>query len=133
MAFTVLLALVEVGRVAVLYGAREVIIAVLATAIWLQECDFGGSRRRNPPSAEATAVVDPDLVEHALQIDENPLTAREADVLGAAADGASTEEIGATLFPSPATVRTYLSNAIAKLGARNRIDAIRLARDAGWF
>jgi two-component system, NarL family, response regulator DesR len=34
---------------------------------------------------------------------------------------------------SPATVRNYLSYAMAKLGARNRIDAIRIARDAGWL
>ena len=34
---------------------------------------------------------------------------------------------------SPATVRNYLSNAITKTGARNRIDAIRIARDAGWL
>jgi Bacterial regulatory proteins, luxR family len=34
---------------------------------------------------------------------------------------------------SPATVRNYLSNAIAKVGARNRLDAIRIASDAGWF
>ena len=54
-------------------------------------------------------------------------------MLRAAAEGGSTEEIGASLFLSPATVRNYLSNAITKLDARNRIDAIRLARDAGWI
>ena len=35
--------------------------------------------------------------------------------------------MAATLALSPATVRNYLSNAIAKVGARNRIDAIRIA------
>jgi two-component system, NarL family, response regulator DesR len=34
---------------------------------------------------------------------------------------------------SPATVCNYLSNAISKVGGRNRIDAIRIARDAGWL
>jgi hypothetical protein len=33
----------------------------------------------------------------------------------------------------PATVRNYLSNAISKVGARNRMDAIRIASDAGWL
>jgi two-component system response regulator DesR len=37
------------------------------------------------------------------------------------------------LFLSPATVRNYLSNAMSKLGARNRIDAIRIAREAVWL
>jgi two-component system response regulator DesR len=107
------------------------------------EAHVAGYMRKNAPSEELADAIrrvakgqrflDPDLVSHALQIGENPLTVREADVLRAAADGGSTEEIGATLFLSPATVRNYLSNAISKLGARNRIDAIRLARDSGWL
>jgi glutathione S-transferase len=83
-----------------------------------------------PPS---DSVFSTRIVAHALQIDENPLTQREVEVLRAAADGRSTEDIGAVLLLSPATVRNYLSNAMSKLGARNRIDAIRLARDAGWL
>ncbi len=58
---------------------------------------------------------------------------RETDVLREAESGISTEEIGGRLSLSPATVRNYLSNAISKVGARNRIDAIRIARDAGWL
>ncbi len=102
-----------------------------------------GYMRKNAPSEELADAIrrvakgqrflDPDLVAQALQIGKNPLTAREVDVLRSAADGGSTDEIGAALFLTPATVRNYLSNAIAKLGARNRIDAIRLARDAGWI
>lgn len=107
------------------------------------EAHVAGYMRKNAPSEELADAIrrvakgqrflDPDLVAHALQIGENPLTPREADVLKAAADGGSTEEIGAALFLTPATVRNYLSNAISKLGARNRIDAIRLAREAGWL
>jgi two-component system, NarL family, response regulator DesR len=107
------------------------------------EAHVAGYMRKNAPSEELADAIrrvakgqrflDPDLVAHALQLGENPLTPRESEVLRAAADGGSTEEIGAALFLTPATVRNYLSNAIAKLGARNRIDAIRLARDAGWF
>jgi len=48
-------------------------------------------------------------------------------------DGISTDQIGSELSLSPATVRNYLSNSIAKVGGRNRIDAIRIARDAGWL
>lgn len=78
-------------------------------------------------------VIDPDLVAAALETGSSPLTPRETEVLRAAATGISTEEIGTRLSLSGTTVRNYLSNAIAKTGARNRIDAIRLARDAGWL
>jgi len=54
-------------------------------------------------------------------------------VLRSAEGGISTDQIASELSLSPATVRNYLSNAISKLGARNRIDAIRIARTAGWL
>lgn len=54
-------------------------------------------------------------------------------MLRTAEAGASTEEIATAQCLSPATVRNYLSNAITKTGARNRIDAIRIARNAGWL
>jgi two-component system, NarL family, response regulator DesR len=54
-------------------------------------------------------------------------------VLRAAAEGISTGQIGTRLHLSPTTVRSYLSNAIAKVGGRNRIDTIRIARNAGWI
>jgi len=78
-------------------------------------------------------VIDPDLVAAALETGASPLTGRESDVLRAAGDGITTGEIAHRLALSPATVRNYLSNAITKTGARNRIDAIRIARDAGWL
>ncbi|MBP2472586.1 two-component system response regulator DesR [Crossiella equi] len=78
-------------------------------------------------------VLDPGLVATALETGASPLTAREADVLRAARTGDSTEEIGRALALSPATVRNYLSNAISKVGARNRLDALRIAQDAGWL
>jgi two-component system response regulator DesR len=78
-------------------------------------------------------VIDPELVAAALETGASPLTAREADVLRAADSGISTEQIAARLSLSPATVRNYLSNAISKVGGRNRIDAIRIARNAGWL
>ena len=83
--------------------------------------------------ARGERVIDPDLVAAALETGSTPLTAREADVLRAADSGSSTDEIATRLSLSPTTVRNYLSNAISKVGGRNRIDAIRIARDAGWL
>lgn len=83
--------------------------------------------------ADGVRVLDPALVAAALETGTSPLTDREADVLRAAASGDSVEQIAAALYLSGGTVRNYLSNAIAKLGARNRIDAIRVATDAGWL
>ena len=83
--------------------------------------------------AKGQRFLDPDLVATALEIGTSPLTARETEVLRVAADGGTTEEIGRQVYLSPATVRNYLSSSISKLGARNRIDAIRIAREAGWL
>jgi two-component system response regulator DesR len=83
--------------------------------------------------AAGERVIDPDLVAAALETGASPLTERESDVLRAAQSGLPTEQIATTLALSPATVRNYLSNAISKVGGRNRIDAIRIARDAGWI
>jgi two-component system, NarL family, response regulator DesR len=83
--------------------------------------------------ARGERVLDPELVAAAVATGSTPLTAREAQVLRAAESGSSTEQIAARLSLSPATVRNYLSNAISKVGGRNRIDAIRIARNAGWL
>ncbi|TDU90741.1 LuxR family two component transcriptional regulator [Kribbella voronezhensis] len=78
-------------------------------------------------------VIDPDLIAAALETGTSPLTAREADVLRAAESGLPTDQIASRLSLSSATVRNYLSNAITKVGAHNRLDAIRIARNAGWL
>jgi len=83
--------------------------------------------------AAGERVIDPELVAAALDTGASPLTQRETEVLAASRSGRSTEDLAAGLHLSPTTVRNYLSNAIAKLNARNRIDAIRLAEDAGWI
>jgi two-component system, NarL family, response regulator DesR len=83
--------------------------------------------------AAGRRVLDPELVAVAVETGASPLTDRETDVLRAAVSGRSTEEIGCLLNLSPATVRNYLSNAISKLGARNRMDAVRIAEEAGWL
>lgn len=83
--------------------------------------------------AAGQRVIDPDLVASAMETGSSPLTSREADVLRAAQLGISTEEMASQLALSHGTVRNYLSRAITKVGGRNRIDAIRIARDAGWL
>ncbi|MFD7520829.1 response regulator [Paenibacillus chitinolyticus] len=64
---------------------------------------------------------------------ENPLTEREREVLKLAREGLSSGEIASRLFLSGGTVRNYLSEAIQKLEAKNRIDAIAAAEKNGWL
>lgn len=78
-------------------------------------------------------VVDPQLAMAALRKADNPLAAREVDVLRMAATGAEADEIAVRLSLSRGTVRNYLSSAVMKLNARNRVDAIRIAADEGWL
>ena len=77
--------------------------------------------------------VDPELAADAISAGDSPLTAREADVLELAADGATVEEIAQRATLSPGTVRNYLSSAAAKLGTANRYEAIQKARTNGWI
>ncbi|MBM4793687.1 response regulator transcription factor [Streptomyces sioyaensis] len=78
-------------------------------------------------------VIDPVLAAAALADGASPLTEREREVLGAAADGSTNAEIAGALHLSQGTVRNYLSLAIQKTGARNRAEAVRTARDKGWL
>jgi two-component system response regulator DesR len=78
-------------------------------------------------------VLDPALAAAALSEGANPLTERERDVLAASADGATIAEIAKQLHLSEGTVRNYLSEAIQKVDARNRIEAARLAQQKGWL
>ena len=78
-------------------------------------------------------VIDRDLAAAALAIGATPLSVREADVLRAAADGATVADIARRLFLSEGTVRNYLSSAIGKTGARTRVEAARVAQEKGWL
>jgi two-component system response regulator DesR len=77
-------------------------------------------------------VIDPELAAEALG-EADPLTERERQVLRLAAQGLSTGRIALQLALAPGTVRNYLSEAIDKLSASNRVDAARIARDKGWL
>jgi two-component system response regulator DesR len=78
-------------------------------------------------------VVDPGLALATLSDGDNPLTQREREVLRASLSGVSIADIAAELYLSEGTVRNHLSVAIQKLGARNRIEAARLAEEKGWL
>jgi two-component system response regulator DesR len=79
-----------------------------------------------------TRVIDPALAADAWS-EADPLTDRERQVLRLAGDGLSSADIAATLSLSEGTVRNYLSEAMSKLGAQNRIEAANLARAKGWL
>jgi two-component system response regulator DesR len=83
--------------------------------------------------AAGERVIDPQLALRALEGPDSPLSAREAEVLRRFAEGAGPSEIAAELYLSYGTVRNYLASAIEKLGARNRVDAVRIAAEAGWL
>lgn len=78
-------------------------------------------------------VVDPSLAVSALSDGVSPLTERERMVLAAAAHGATIAEIAATFYLSEGTVRNYLSVAMQKLNAHNRVEAAHLAEEKGWL
>ncbi|MFI6292804.1 DNA-binding response regulator [Nonomuraea sp. NPDC050790] len=78
-------------------------------------------------------VVDPQLALTAWDAGDNPLSPRELEVLRFAANGAEAPEIAAGLGLSVGTVRNYLTAIVMKLNARNRVDAVRIATEAGWL
>jgi two-component system response regulator DesR len=78
-------------------------------------------------------VVDPDLAAEAWDSGPDPLTERERQILWRAGEGKSSLDIAGELHLSEGTVRNYLSEAISKLGAANRVDAARIARAKGWL
>ncbi|WP_028543389.1 response regulator transcription factor [Paenibacillus taiwanensis] len=77
-------------------------------------------------------VISPEL---SLVVWDNPcpLSAREREVMQLAAQGLTMQDIGNKLFLSHGTVRNYMSEAIGKLGAATRMEAIRMAQDKGWL
>jgi two-component system, NarL family, response regulator DesR len=78
-------------------------------------------------------VVDPGLAAAALSQGENPLTAREREVLENARKHGTVAELAAALHLSPGTTRNHLSTIMQKLDAHSRIEAIRVAEERGWL
>ncbi|WP_433394008.1 response regulator transcription factor [Micromonospora sp. KLBMP9576] len=83
--------------------------------------------------AAGRRVVDSQLAMSAWDSADCPLTARETEVLRLTAEGFQAVDIAARMFLSVGTVRNYLTTIVNKLAARNRVDAIRVAREAGWL
>ena len=77
-------------------------------------------------------VIDPELAAEAW-VEADPLTDRERQVLRYAGEGMASIDIASKLNLSEGTVRNYLSEAISKLGAANRVEAARIARAKGWL
>jgi two-component system response regulator DesR len=78
-------------------------------------------------------VVDPTLAAETLASGTSPLTAREREVLAAAASGATAATIARQLHLSEGTVRNHLSSAIGKTSTRTRAEAVRAAERLGWL
>ena len=78
-------------------------------------------------------AIAPELAVDAWREEADPLTDRERAVLRLAGEGLSSQDIAEKLHLSNGTVRNYLSEAIGKLGAANRIEAYRMARQKGWL
>jgi two-component system, NarL family, response regulator DesR len=78
-------------------------------------------------------VIDPELAAEAWTEEPDPLTERERQVLRLAGEGMASSDIATELNLSEGTVRNYLSEAINKMGAANRVEAARLARAKGWL
>ena len=125
---------------------RTIILTTFARPGYLRRALDAGARGyllKDRPAAELAdavrrvhsglRVVDPALATEAWSAEADPLTDRERQILQRAGDGRSSTEIANELHLSEGTVRNYLSEAIAKLGASNRVDAARIARAKGWL
>jgi two-component system, NarL family, response regulator DesR len=90
------------------------------------------TRQRDPARRRGRAGGRPGASRHGARRPESPLTPREREVLEASADGSPVADVSARLYLSEGTVRNYLSAAIGKTGARNRAEALRVARERAW-
>jgi two-component system, NarL family, response regulator DesR len=126
-------------------GTRIIIVTTFARAGYLRRALEVGATgyllkdARAEDLAEAVRrvhqglrVIDPELATEAWA-EPDPLTDRERQVLRRAGDGMGSGDIAAELNLSEGTVRNYLSEAISKLGAANRVEAARIARTKGWL
>lgn len=78
-------------------------------------------------------AIAPELALESWSGEQDPLSERERQVLRLAGTGSTSTDIATIMHLSEGTVRNYLSEAISKLHAKNRVEAYRLARDQGWL
>ncbi|WP_107655776.1 response regulator transcription factor [Nocardia suismassiliense] len=127
-------------------GAGTLIVTSHGRPGYLKRALAAGVRGFLPKTASAATLaevirtvhhggryVDPELAAEAISAGDTVLTAREADVLEYAIDGASVDDIARRAHLSPGTTRNYLSSAMAKLGVANRYEAALKAREKGWI
>ncbi|MBP0458896.1 response regulator transcription factor [Streptomyces montanisoli] len=127
-------------------GCRTIICTTFSRPGYLARAMSAGAAgyvvKDSPPEQLIDAIrrvhaglrfVDPALAAEALAGGASPLTAREADVLRAAAEGGTVADIARALRLSQGTVRNHLSSAIGKTRARTRAEAARLAEANGWL
>jgi two-component system response regulator DesR len=125
--------------------SRVIILTTFARAGYLRralEAGASGYLLKDSPAEQLSNAVrrvhqggraiDPQLAAEAWS-EPDPLTDRERQVLRMAGDGQTSADIASSLRLSEGTVRNYLSEAISKLGAANRVDAARIAREKGWL
>lgn len=128
------------------YPVRVIILTTFARAGYLRralDASASGYLLKDMPAEQLAdavrrvhkglRVIDPQLAAEAWTDEADPLTERERQVLRLAGDGTSSFDIANELNLSEGTVRNYLSEAISKLGAANRVEAARIARAKGWL
>ncbi|HXV74931.1 MAG TPA: response regulator transcription factor [Candidatus Polarisedimenticolaceae bacterium] len=126
-------------------AARAIIVTTFARPGYLRralEAGAAGYLLKDSPAEELAAAVrrvhaggraiDPGLAAEAWT-EPDPLTARERQVLRLAGEGWTNARISKELHLSEGTVRNYLSDAIGKIGAANRVEAARIAQEKGWL
>jgi DNA-binding NarL/FixJ family response regulator len=110
-------------------GLNEAAIEAGAQGVVLKRGDAAELLQALRRVAAGLSVVDP---QHPRRpAGESPLSPRERDVLRLAASGATNQEIARTLELGAESVKTLLSRAFLKLGARNRTEAATIAKERG--
>jgi two-component system, NarL family, response regulator DesR len=123
------LILTSIGRPGMLRG----ILTGAVSGFILKDAPSGQLVTAIRHAASGRRMIGPELAAATWGNDDLPLSPREHAVLRLAGDGAEPAEIAAALDLSVGTVRNYLTAIVAKLHARNRVDAVRKAYDAGWL
>lgn len=127
-------------------NSKVIVLTTFARSGYLRRAMASGVRgymlKDAPANTLAAAIrtvhaggraIAPELAMESWSGEQDPLSERERQVLRLAGTGSSSTEIAKLMHLSEGTVRNYLSEAISKLHAKNRVDAYRLARDQGWL
>ncbi len=127
-------------------ACKLIVLTTFARSGYLRRalaCGVRGYMLKDAPAEElAKAIrtvhaggraIAPELALESWSGQQDPLSERERQVLRLAGTGSSGAEIAKIMHLSEGTVRNYLSEAISKLNAKNRVEAFRLARDQGWL